>query len=250
MANIVCLLAARAAGAGWDVRARGLARRTGGRSSPTRRPRRTPGFRRRPTSRGLGTDAIRWIPTDGHLRMDVAALTAADRSRRRRRRRAVPGGRHGRVGQHRRGRSAAGDRGAVPRARHLVSRGRRLRRVRRGRAGGARRATRLAPRRLGRGRSAQVAVRAARGRLRAGARSRSGCARPSPITRRTITSTSTATNYVDFGPQNSRGFRALKVWLALRQAGAAGYRQMIADDIRLSRRMADAVARAAASSSS
>ena len=23
-----------------------------------------------------------------------------------------------------------------------------------------------------------------------------------------------ATNYVDYGPQNSRGFRALKVWLA------------------------------------
>jgi glutamate/tyrosine decarboxylase-like PLP-dependent enzyme len=45
------------------------------------------------------------------------------------------------------------------------------------------------------------------------------------------------------GPQNSRGFRALKVWLALRHAGAAGYRQMIADDMRLARVMADAVAR-------
>jgi glutamate/tyrosine decarboxylase-like PLP-dependent enzyme len=49
-------------------------------------------------------------------------------------------------------------------------------------------------------------------------------------------------NFVDFGPQNTRGFRALKVWLALRHAGAAGYRQMIGDDIRLSRAMADAVA--------
>src|SRR5579862_1702910 len=49
------------------------------------------------------------------------------------------------------------------------------------------------------------------------------------------------TNYVDYGPQNSRGFRALKVWLALRHVGAAGYRQMIADDIRLSRRLAGAV---------
>ena len=47
-----------------------------------------------------------------------------------------------------------------------------------------------------------------------------------------------ATNFVDFGPQNSRGFRALKVWLALRQAGASGYRRMIADDIALSRAMA------------
>jgi glutamate/tyrosine decarboxylase-like PLP-dependent enzyme len=51
-----------------------------------------------------------------------------------------------------------------------------------------------------------------------------------------------ATNFVDCGPQNSRGFRALKVWLAMRHIGAAGYRQMIADDIRLSQVMAQAVA--------
>ena len=50
-----------------------------------------------------------------------------------------------------------------------------------------------------------------------------------------------ATNYVDYGPQNSRGFRALKVWLALRHVGAAGYRKMIADDIALSQALADAV---------
>jgi len=52
-----------------------------------------------------------------------------------------------------------------------------------------------------------------------------------------------ATNYVDYGPQNSRGFRALKVWLALKHAGAAGYRRMIADDIRLSQVMAQTVGR-------
>jgi aromatic-L-amino-acid/L-tryptophan decarboxylase len=51
------------------------------------------------------------------------------------------------------------------------------------------------------------------------------------------------TNYVEYGPQNSRGFRALKVWLALKHVGAAGYRRMIADDIGLSRSMAAAVAR-------
>jgi glutamate/tyrosine decarboxylase-like PLP-dependent enzyme len=51
-----------------------------------------------------------------------------------------------------------------------------------------------------------------------------------------------ATNYVDFGPQNSRGFRALKVWLALRQVGRSGYVQMIGDDIRLSERMAEVAA--------
>jgi glutamate/tyrosine decarboxylase-like PLP-dependent enzyme len=51
------------------------------------------------------------------------------------------------------------------------------------------------------------------------------------------------TNYVDYGPQNSRGFRALKVWLALKHVGAAGYRKMIAEDIRLSQAMAQAVSR-------
>jgi glutamate/tyrosine decarboxylase-like PLP-dependent enzyme len=50
-----------------------------------------------------------------------------------------------------------------------------------------------------------------------------------------------AINYVDYGPQNSRVFRALKVWLALQHVGASGYRQMIGDDIRLSREMAKAV---------
>jgi glutamate/tyrosine decarboxylase-like PLP-dependent enzyme len=50
-----------------------------------------------------------------------------------------------------------------------------------------------------------------------------------------------ATNYVDYGPQNSRGFRALKVWLALQHAGAGGYRKMLADDVRLSKAMAAAV---------
>jgi aromatic-L-amino-acid decarboxylase len=46
-----------------------------------------------------------------------------------------------------------------------------------------------------------------------------------------------ATNYVDFGPQNSRGFRALKVWLQLRQVGREGYLGMIGDDMRLAERL-------------
>jgi aromatic-L-amino-acid decarboxylase len=46
-----------------------------------------------------------------------------------------------------------------------------------------------------------------------------------------------AVNYFGYGPQNSRGFRALKVWLALRQVGRAGYLQMIGDDILLAKRL-------------
>ena len=51
-----------------------------------------------------------------------------------------------------------------------------------------------------------------------------------------------AINYFDLGPQNSRGFRALKVWLALQQVGREGYVQMISDDIRLSLAMFERIA--------
>jgi glutamate/tyrosine decarboxylase-like PLP-dependent enzyme len=44
-------------------------------------------------------------------------------------------------------------------------------------------------------------------------------------------------NYYEYGIQNSRGFRALKVWLALKQVGAEACRQMIRDDIALARQL-------------
>lgn len=46
-----------------------------------------------------------------------------------------------------------------------------------------------------------------------------------------------AINYFDLGPQNSRGFRALKVWLSLKQLGRAGYKNLIEQDIALATRM-------------
>jgi glutamate/tyrosine decarboxylase-like PLP-dependent enzyme len=52
-----------------------------------------------------------------------------------------------------------------------------------------------------------------------------------------------ATNYYDLGLQNSRGFRALKVWLALQQAGRDGYERMISDDISLSRKLFEEIGR-------
>ncbi len=45
------------------------------------------------------------------------------------------------------------------------------------------------------------------------------------------------TNFHEWGPQNSRGFRALKVWMTLRQVGLDGYRTMIADDCALAREL-------------
>ena len=45
----------------------------------------------------------------------------------------------------------------------------------------------------------------------------------------------------DLGPQNSRGFRALKVWLALQEVGRAGYVQTIGTDIALARELFEQV---------
>ncbi|MEP6683044.1 MAG: aminotransferase class V-fold PLP-dependent enzyme [Parafilimonas sp.] len=42
-------------------------------------------------------------------------------------------------------------------------------------------------------------------------------------------------NYYEYGLQNSRGFKALKVWMALQQAGKNGYIQMLKEDIELSK---------------
>jgi glutamate/tyrosine decarboxylase-like PLP-dependent enzyme len=49
------------------------------------------------------------------------------------------------------------------------------------------------------------------------------------------------TNYYEIGLQNSRGFRALKVWMALRQVGRRGYERMIADDVHIAGELFEAV---------
>ena len=46
-------------------------------------------------------------------------------------------------------------------------------------------------------------------------------------------------NYFEYGLQNSRGFRALKVWLALQQIGSDGYVKLISEDIALSKYFAE-----------
>ncbi|MBC8769310.1 aspartate aminotransferase family protein [Arenibacter sp. BSSL-BM3] len=48
-----------------------------------------------------------------------------------------------------------------------------------------------------------------------------------------------AQNFYEYGLQNSRGFRALKVWLALQQIGRNGYKELISEDIELSEMLYD-----------
>jgi len=46
-------------------------------------------------------------------------------------------------------------------------------------------------------------------------------------------------NYYEYGFQNSRGFKALKVWLILQQVGRSGYIKMIGENINLSKLLFD-----------
>lgn len=47
----------------------------------------------------------------------------------------------------------------------------------------------------------------------------------------------TPVNFYEWGPQNSRGFRALKVWMVMQQAGINGIQKMIREDISLAKQL-------------
>jgi aromatic-L-amino-acid/L-tryptophan decarboxylase len=242
MANFVCFLAARAAKAGWDVREHGVFEDSGRRLRAYCSVETHTWMQKAADLSGLGTASIRWIATDSKLRMDVSALrgqieadiTAGDKP-------FLAVGTAGSVSTgavdplpeisvlckqyglwfHVDG-AYGGFAAAVPQAHdHL-------------------RSLTLAD---------SVAVDPHKWLY---APLEAGCAlvRDPEMLRATFAYhppyyhfDERVRNYVDYGPQNSRGFRALKVWLALKQVGAAGYRSMIAEDIRLSQAMAHAVSR-------
>ncbi len=242
MANFVCLLAARAAKAGWDVREHGVVGESGRRLRVYASTETHTWVQKAVDLGGLGTSAIRWIPTDARLRMDVDSLR-----------------------RHIEADAAAGDvpcivvgtagsvsTGAVDPLPEIAT-------VCReygvwfhvdGAYGGFAAALPDGPDDLhGLSLADSVAVdphkwlyaplEAGCVLVREPAALRAAFAYHPPY----YHFDEHATNYVDYGPQNSRGFRALKVWLALKHVGASSYRRMIADDIRLSRAMAEAIAR-------
>jgi glutamate/tyrosine decarboxylase-like PLP-dependent enzyme len=242
MANLIGFMAARAANAGWDIRTAGMRTDAG-------RPLRVYGstethtwLQKAADLSGLGTEAIRWIPTDRQLRMDGDAL----------RRQIEADVAAGEVPCLVVGTAGSVSTGAVDPLYAIAD-------VCRehgvwfhvdGAYGGFAAAVPDAPEDLRAiGHADSVAVDPHKWLY---APLEAGCVLVrDPDTLRAAFAyhppyyhfDEHATNYLDYGPQNSRGFRALKVWLALRQAGAAGYRTMIGDDIRLSREMAHAVAR-------
>jgi aromatic-L-amino-acid/L-tryptophan decarboxylase len=238
MANMVGFLAARAAKGGADLREQGVA--AGARLRVYASAETHTWIQKAADLSGLGTAAIRWMPTDASLRMDVAALrrqieadrAAADTP-------AIVVGTAGSVST-----------GAVDSLREIAAlcREHGLWFHVDGAYGGFAAAVAEAPDDLrGLTQADSVAVDPHKWLY---APLEAGCAlvRDADALRAAFAYhppyyhfEERATNYVDYGPQNSRGFRALKVWLALRHVGAAGYRQMIGDDIRLSQAMADAV---------
>jgi glutamate/tyrosine decarboxylase-like PLP-dependent enzyme len=242
MANIACFLAARAAKAGWDVRQLGVAAEPGRRLRVYASAETHTWIQKAADICGMGTASIRSIPTDASLRMDVAAL-----------RRQIESDRAaGDVPCLVAGTAGSVSTGVVDPLRDIaaVCREQRVWFHVDGAYGGFAAALPDAADDLrALSEADSVAVDPHKWLY---APLEAGCALVrDPAALRGAFAYHPAyyhfdesvTNYVDYGPQNSRGFRALKVWLALRHAGAAGYREMIAEDIRLSRAMADAVRR-------
>ena len=242
MANFVCFLAARTAKAGWDVRQHGFSADSGRRLRVYASIETHTWIQKAADISGLGTASIRWILTDEKLRMDVAAL-------RRQIEADIAAGDLPCLVVGTAGSVSTGAVDPLPEISALCKEYGVWFHVD-GAYGGFAAAVPEAPEDLrGLSQADSLAVDPHKWLY---APLEAGCAlvRDPEMLRAAFAYhppyyhfEERATNYFDYGPQNSRGFRALKVWLALRQVGAAGYRKMIADDIRLSRCMAEAIRR-------
>jgi aromatic-L-amino-acid decarboxylase len=62
-----------------------------------------------------------------------------------------------------------------------------------------------------------------------------------PYLHGTLPTEYTGLNYFDYGPEFSRGFRALKVWMTLRHYGVEGYRKLLRQGIRCAERLDERV---------
>ncbi len=242
MANMVCFLAARAAMVDWDLRAEGLAGPNRSRPRIYASAETHTWLQKAADLAGFGTSSIQWIPTDRSQRMDVDELArriAADRAA-------------GELPLMVVGTAGTVSTGAVdplPRIAELCREQRLWFHVD-GAYGAFAAAVPEAPDDLrGLGEADSVAVdphkwlyapiEAGCALVRDPEKLRAAFAYQPPYYR----FDERVLNFVDHGPQNTRGFRALKVWLALRHAGAAGYRRMISDDIRLAEHLAGCVTR-------
>jgi aromatic-L-amino-acid decarboxylase len=239
MANLVCFLAARKAKTGWDVRKEGLA---GARLRVYCSRETHTWVQKAADISGIGTEAIRWISTDDRMRMDVSALRrqiaidieAADMP-------FLVVGTAGTVST-----------GAIDPLPELASLCREFSLWFHvdGAYGALAAMLPDAPADLGGLREADsVAVDPHKWLY---APLEAGCAlvRNQEDLRNAFAYHppyyhfgTEAINYFDLGPQNSRGFRALKVWLAIQQAGREGYVRMISDNMHLAAQLYESITR-------
>jgi len=232
MANIVCLLAARKAKATWDVRAAGVG--GGGQALRVYGSTETHTWIQKAADlSGIGTDAVRWVPTDRQQRIDLSALRdAIERDRREGHLPFMVVGTAGSV--------STGVVDPLPELAELCREQDLWFHVD-GAYGAFAADVDGAPADLrGLSDADSVAVDPHKWLY---APLEAGCV----LVRRLedlknafsyrppyYNFDETATNFFDLGPQNSRGFRALKVWLTLRHVGRQGCLDMIAEDCRLS----------------
>ncbi|RPJ22332.1 MAG: aminotransferase class V-fold PLP-dependent enzyme [Chloroflexi bacterium] len=241
MANIVCFLAARQAKAGWDVRAAGL------HGSKTQQLRiycskeTHTWVQKAADMTGIGTNNIRWIPTDKELRMDIEILRDQIRADKK-------------TGEQPFiviGTAGSVSTGAIDDLEEIskLCREEELWFHVDGAYGGfAAMLPDASPELRALSQADSVAVdphkwlyaplEAGCALVRDPEKLREAFAYHPPYYHFGVE----AINYLDYGPQNSRGFRALKVWLALQQAGRKGYEQMLADDIQLAKTLHELVA--------
>ena len=242
MANIVCFLAARGSTADWDVRVEGMAGAGNGRPRIYASTETHTWLQKAADLAGFGTAAVRWIATDRSLRMDADELARQIRADR-------AAGEQPMIVVGTAGSVSTGAVDPLSRIAALCREEKLWFHVD-GAYGAFAAALPDAPDDLCALAGADsvavdphkwlyAPIEAGCALVRDPARLRDAFAYHPPYYR----FDEQVLNYVEYGPQNTRGFRALKVWLALRHAGAAGYRQMIADDIRLAGVLADAVAR-------
>lgn len=239
MANIVCFLAARQAKAGWDVRTKGM----GGHRLRVYCSKETHTWIHKAADiAGLGTDAIRWIATDGEMRIDLAGLRTQIRHD-------LHAGDQPILVAGAAGTVSTGAVDPLPELAGLCREFDLWFHID-GAYGALAAALPDAPPALaGLHQADSVAVDPHKWLY---APLEAGCAlvRNADNLRNAFSYHPPyyhfgveATNYFDLGPENSRSLRALKVWLALQQVGREGYVQMISENIRLAgelyRRIAD-----------
>jgi glutamate/tyrosine decarboxylase-like PLP-dependent enzyme len=233
MANLVCFLVARQAKAGWDVRKTGM---SGTRLRVYCSQETHTWIQKAADISGLGTDAIRWIPTDDQFRIDVTVLRAQICSD-------IEAGDRPFLVVGTAGSVSTGAIDPLPELAAICSEFNVWFHVD-GAYGGLAAVLPDAPDALAGLRQADsVAVdphkwlyaplEAGCALVRNPKQLRDAFAYHPPYYHFGVE----AINYFDLGPQNSRGFRALKVWLALQQVGRDGYVQMLSDDIRLAREL-------------